>query len=82
MAERTAWRICSTNGWFSRCGEKPKRGKNTKADPRVYDDLVQRDFTATVANELWLVGMTEHQTLEGKRYVYAVKDVFSNRIVG
>lgn len=82
MAERTAWRICSTNGWFSAFGKKPKRSKSTKAGPPVHDDLVQRDFTATVANELWLADITEHRTLEGKLYLCAVKDVFSNRIVG
>jgi putative transposase len=82
MAERTAWRICSTNGWFSAFGKKPKRGKSTKAGPPVHDDLVQRDFTATSANELWLADITEHRTLEGKLYLCAVKDVFSNRIVG
>ncbi len=82
MAERTAWRICSANGWFSAFGKKPRRGKSTKVGPPVHDDLVQRDFTATSANELWLADITEHRTLEGKLYLCAVKDVFSNRIVG
>jgi hypothetical protein len=31
MAERTAWRICSTNGWWSAFGKK--RGKNGKPGP-------------------------------------------------
>jgi len=48
----------------------------------VHDDLVQRDFTATATNELWLADISEHRTLEGKLYVRAIKDVFSNRIVG
>lgn len=82
MAERTAWRICSANGWFSAFGKKPKRGQGKKAGPPVRDDLAQRDFTATAANELWLADITEHRTLEGKFYLCAVKDVFSNRIVG
>jgi putative transposase len=82
MAERTAWRICSTNGWFSTFGKKPKRGKGCKVGPPVHDDRVQRDFTAAGANELWLADITEHRTLEGKLYVCAIKDVFSNRIVG
>ncbi len=82
MAERTAWRICSTNGWFSTFGKKPKRGKGRKVGPPVHDDLVQRDFTAAGANELWLADISEHRTLEGKLYVCAIKDVFSNRIVG
>lgn len=48
----------------------------------VRDDLVQRDFTATAANELWLADITEHRTLEGKLYLCAIKDKFSTRIVG
>lgn len=82
MAERTAWRICSTNGWFSRFGKKTKPGKGSKPGPPVHDDLVRRDFTAAAANELWLGDITEHRTLEGKLYLCAIKDVFSNRIVG
>ena len=45
MAERTAWRICSNNGWWSVFGKR-KRGKNGKVGPPVHDDLVGRDFTA------------------------------------
>ena len=41
-----------------------------------------RDFTASAPNELWLADITEHRTAEGKLYVCAIKDVFSNRIVG
>ena len=81
MAERTAWRICSDNGWFSRFGKK-KRGKGTKAGPPVHDDLVRRVFTADAPNTLWLADITEHRTGEGKLYLCAIKDVFSNRIVG
>jgi transposase InsO family protein len=81
MAERTAWRICSDLGWWSAFGKK--RGKNgKKAGPPVHDDLVERDFTATGPNELWLADITEHRTAEGKLYVCAIKDVYSNRIVG
>jgi putative transposase len=81
MAERTAWRICSHNGWWSVFG-KPKRGKNGKVGPPVHDDLVGRDFTADAPNRLWLSDITEHRTGEGKLYLCAIKDVFSNRIVG
>jgi transposase InsO family protein len=81
MADRTAWRICSDNGWWSAFGKK-KRGKGKKAGPPVHDDLVQRNFTAVAANELWLTDITEHRTSEGKLYLCAIKDVYSNRIVG
>mgnify|MGYP002152549768 FL=1 len=81
MARRTAWRICSANGWFSVFSKK-KRGKAGKPGPPVHEDLVGRDFTAHAPNELWLADITEHRTLEGKLYACAIKDVFSNRIVG
>ena len=81
MAERTAWRICAENRWWSVFGKR-KRGKNGKVGPPVHDDLVGRDFTADAPNQLWLADITEHRTNEGKLYLCAIKDVFSNRIVG
>jgi len=90
MAQRTAWRICSTNGWWSAFG-KPKRGKTKKAGPPVHDDLLatvdehgvtRHEFSTDAPNTVWLTDITEHKTSEGKLYLCAVKDVYSNRIVG
>ena len=91
MAERTAWRICSQLGWWSAFG-KPKRGKaGKKPGPPVHDDLcavldthgvIRHEFNAEAPNELWLTDITEHWTREGKVYLCAIKDVYSNRIVG
>lgn len=50
--------------------------------PPVHDDLVRRNFTADAPNRLWLADITEHATGDGKLYLCAIKDVFSNRIVG
>jgi transposase InsO family protein len=61
---------------------KTRKRRGKKPGPPVCDDLVERNFTATGANELWLVDITEHPTREGKLYLCAVKDVFSRRIVG
>ncbi|MFJ2391518.1 IS3 family transposase [Streptomyces sp. NPDC087843] len=80
MADRTAWRICRDNRWWSVFGKK--RGRGRKAGPPVHDDLVRRDFTTDGPNRLWLTDITEHATGEGKLYLCAVKDVFSKRIVG
>ena len=79
--DRTVWRICADNGWWSAFGKK--RGRNgKKPGPPAHDDLVKRDFTAQGPNQLWLVDITEHWTGEGKLYECAIKDVWSNRIVG
>ena len=90
MADRTAWRITSDNGWWSTFGKK--RGKNGKRPgPAVHDDLcavtdengkTRHEFTATGPNQLWLTDITEHKTAEGKLYLCAIKDVFGNKIVG
>nr|WP_139721235.1 IS3 family transposase [Serinicoccus chungangensis] len=90
MSERTAWRLCSDNGWWSAFGKK--RGRNGKKPvPPVHEDRcavtdkngrTRHAFTATTPNELWVGDITEHWTGEGKLYVCAFKDVYSNRIVG
>ncbi len=78
---RTVWRICRDNGWWSAFGKKT-RSKNGKVGAPSHDDLVRRVFTAEAPNRLWLTDITEHWTNEGKLYLCAVKDVYSNRIVG
>lgn len=80
-AEPTVWKICSGNGWWSVFGKKKTR-KHGKAGTPAHDDLVRRDFTAPGPNQLWLTDLTEHRTDEGKLYLCAIKDVWSNRIVG
>lgn len=82
MADRTAWRICAANGWWSAFGKKKVRGNGKKVGPPVHDDLVDRNFTAKGPNMLWLTDITEHRTAEGPLYLCAIKDVFSNKIVG
>ncbi|MFJ7063438.1 hypothetical protein ACIQVA_38300 [Streptomyces microflavus] len=69
MAERTAWRICRDNRWWSVFGKRRGRGRNAKVGPPVHDDRVKRDFTAAGPNRLWLTDITEHATGEGKLYL-------------
>ena len=81
VSDRVVWRICRDHRWWSVFG-KPKRSKASKPGTPSHDDLVKRDFTAPAPNQLWLSDITEHWTREGKIYCCAIKDVFSNRIVG
>ncbi|WP_218721072.1 hypothetical protein [Nocardia sp. MH4] len=81
MAARPAWRICSANKWSSSFGKK--RGtKAPRSGPPVHYDLVERKLTTQPPNRLLFNDIHEHHTDEGKLYLCAVKDVFSNRIVG
>jgi putative transposase len=79
--DRTVWKICAANGWWSVFGKKKAR-KATKSAAPAHDDLVRRNFTADAPNHLWLADITEHPTAEGRLYLCAIKDTFSNRIVG
>ncbi len=81
MSRRTAWSLCSTAGILS-AAQRRRRGKGKKAGPPVFDDHVQRIFTADAPNRVWLTDITEHPTGEGKLYCCAIKDVYANRIVG
>ena len=81
MSDRVVWRICRDNMWWSRFG-KPRRGKGSKPGAPSHDDLVQRVFTAEAPNQIWVGDITEHWTDEGKLYCCAIKDLFSNKIVG
>jgi putative transposase len=78
--ENRVWRLCSAQRIWSLHAKK--RGLNRKAGPPVHDDLVDRDFCAAAPNTVWLTDITEHPTSEGKLYLCAIKDLFSNRIVG
>jgi len=43
--DRTMWRVCSDNGWWSRFGKK-KRYAKAKVGTPAHDDLVRRSFAA------------------------------------
>ncbi len=90
MCDRTAWKICSDNGWWSSFGKKKGKG-GKRPGPPVHDDLcayednhgvTRHRFTASGINELWLSDISEHWTREGKLYLCAIKDAYSGRIVG
>lgn len=82
LGERRGWRLCSQQKLWSTTTKKGRRGSGKTPGPAVHDDLVERKFFAVAPNVLWLTDITEHPTVEGKLYCCAIKDVFSNRIVG
>ena len=81
VSGRVVWRICRDNQWWSRFGKARSR-KGSKPGAPSHDDLVRRDFTAKAPNVVWVTDLTEHWTDEGKLYCCAIKDLYSNRIVG
>jgi len=81
VSDRVVWRICRDHQWWSRFG-KPKRYEGARPGVASHDDLVRGNFTADAPNVVWVADLTEHWTDEGKLYCCAIKDLFSNRIVG
>ncbi|MDT0167112.1 hypothetical protein Q9R32_16290 [Actinotalea sp. AC32] len=55
--DRTDWRICSANGWWSVFRKERTRG-GKKAGPPAHDDLVLRHFRAEAPNRLGLWDIT------------------------
>ncbi|WP_235201571.1 IS3 family transposase [Microbacterium sp. CH12i] len=63
---------------------RTKRVKTTRPDPTSarHPDLVNREFTATAPNRLWVTDLTFVPTWAGVAYVCFIIDVFSRMIVG
>ncbi len=82
VGERRVWRLCSQQKLWSCTVGKGRRGSGKTPGPAVHEDHLQRDFTASAPDTVWVTDITEHPTAEGKLYCCAIKDLFSNRIVG
>ena len=59
-SENRVARLCSQERIWSIFAKK--RGLNRRSGPPVHDDLVDRQFCAQAANEVWLTDITEHRT--------------------
>ncbi len=82
VARCTVERLYAEQGWAGAL--RAKRVRTTIADDNAARpaDLVDRDFTATAPNQLWVADFTYVATWSGTVYVAFVFDVFSRMIVG
>jgi len=62
----------------------PKRGTGRRnlIAVRTVSDLVNRDFTATGPNQLWVTDITEHPTKEARVFCCVVLDAYSRKAIG
>lgn len=88
-SENRVHRLCKIAGIT--CCHSRKRPGGAAPGPAVHDDLLAYEdqhgvtrhrFTAERPDRVWLTDISEHSTSEGKLYLCAVKDCFSNKIVG
>ncbi|MGW2083484.1 IS3 family transposase [Streptomyces sp. NPDC001939] len=64
-------------------GVSPRQKGFTRRDPKatLAPDLVNRDFTASAPNRLWVTDLTMISTGEGPLWLSAIRDAFSRRVV-
>lgn len=77
-------RLMAAHGWQGAFLRRGWRHASTRQDPRAAPapDLVERDFTATAPNRLWVADATRIPCGEGVFWLAAVRDAYSRRIVG
>ena len=90
VGENRVHRLCRIAGIHRQPPQEALQGQESTG-PAPHDDLlavvdehgvVRHEFIADVPNKVWLWDISEHPTREGKLYICAIKDVFSNKIVG
>jgi putative transposase len=77
-------RLMRQEGWQGAHRRRGFKQPTTVQDPtaEAAPDLVNRNFTADRPNALWVADVTEICYAASKFYLAAVRDAFSNRIVG
>lgn len=73
-------RLCHGRAIVSTIHRRRRGAK--RPGPAVHGDLVNRDFAAEGLDQVWLTDITEHWTDEDRLDLCAIKDVYSNKIVG
>jgi putative transposase len=90
VGENRVHRLCGIAGIYASHAKK-KTSKPGATGPAPHDDLlavvdehgvVRHEFVAEAPNKVWLWDISEHPTREGKLYICAIKDLYSNKIVG
>lgn len=89
VGENRVHRLCRVAGITA--SHHKKRSKAGSTGPAPHNDLlavldehgvVRHEFTADGPNRVWLWDISEHPTSEGKLYICAIKDLWSNKLVG
>lgn len=82
VARCTVERLMREIGLRGLLRDKSPRTTRPAAETGRPSDLVERDFTATGPNELWVADLTYVRTTAGWVYAAFILDVFSRLIVG
>jgi putative transposase len=84
VARKRVERLMAAQGWQGAFLRRGWRGGSTKQNPNHTPaaDRVNRNFTASAPDRLWVADATRIPCGEGVFWLAAVRDAFSRRIVG
>ena len=82
ISRKRVARLMKAEGLKGVCRRKRARTTIRDSEQRPAPDLVDRDFTASGPNQLWVADITYVPTWAGFLYLAVVLDVWSRRIVG
>ena len=81
-SQSTVARIMRENGLIHKKKHKPNSLTQADKEAQKSDDLLRRDFEADEPLKKAVMDITEIKTADGKLYVAAVEDCFSNEVLG
>ncbi len=83
LARCTVRRLMKANG-IRGAKRRGRAWRTTTPDPAAHrrPDLVERNFTASQPNELWVADLTYLRSWDGLSFLAFVVDVFSRKVVG
>jgi len=79
---KTVARLMQEHGIAAKTKRKFRCTTDSNHDHPVAENVVDRDFEPTAANQTWTADITYVSTGEGWLYLAAVEDLYSRRIVG
>lgn len=82
VSEKTVAKVMRLEGIKVRPKRRYKATTDSKHTKRIAPNLLQRNFTATAPNEVWVTDVTAIWTYRGWAYLAAILDLFSRRVVG
>jgi putative transposase len=82
VSEKTVAKVMQIEEIVARKKRRHKVTTDSRHTERIADNLLQRDFTAELPNEVWVTDVTAIWSTAGWVYLAAILDLYSRRVVG
>jgi len=82
VSKNTVATLMAENALVARPKRKFKKTTDSRHSTRIADNLLERNFTTSAPNQVWVTDVTAYWTREGWLYLAAIIDLFARRVVG